>query len=315
MKIAVIGAGGVGGYFGGRLAQHGSDVAFIARGQHLQKIRSDGLTLLSPQGDATIKNIVATDHPGEIGPVDVVIVAVKGWQLQEALAQIKPLMTTGTMVLPLLNGINAPDFLADQLGTNQVLGGLCGIIAHIEKPGVIRHVSIDPFIVLGELDNQLSDRAQQLGNKIESAGIKTTASENIMLDIWKKFLFIAPISGVTSLARASIDRVMSTPQTCALLTAATAEVAALGKAVGMSLTEEHVKGVIATLRKTPAGGTTSMQRDIQGGRPSELETQTGAIVSLARSSNVDTPVNDFIYAALLPQEQAAKVNSPRKQPE
>lgn len=305
MKIAVVGAGGVGGYFGGRLAEHGSQVYFVARGEHLKKMRSDGLKILSPKGDAHITSINATDNVGEIGQVDVVIVAVKGWQLPEVMPHIAKLLSPDTLVLPLLNGIDAPDQLGDAVGNSHVLGGLCGIIAHLDGPGVIRHVSIDPFVTLGELDGAVSDRAVKLSGLLENAGVISTVSENIMLSMWQKFLFIAPISGVTSVARVPIDSVLGVSETKSMLEAATLEVAMVGRAAGLSITDKHVNGISKALAKTAAGGTTSMQRDFQSGRPTELETQTGTIVKLGRKYGVDVPVNEYIYAALLPQQLAA----------
>lgn len=176
MKIVVVGAGGVGGYFGGRLAEHGNQVYFVARGEHLQKIRSDGLKILSPQGDAHIESVNATDNVNDIGKADVVIVTVKGWQLQEALPIITELIAQDTIILPLLNGIDAPEQLGDAFGSSHVLGGLCGIIAHLDGPGVIRHVSIDPFITLGELDGSITDRVANLGKVLENTGVKMKVS-------------------------------------------------------------------------------------------------------------------------------------------
>ncbi len=302
MRIVIFGAGGVGGYFGGLLAKRGHSVTLIARGEHLRSIQSGGLHVISPAGNFHIHRINATDNPVSIGYVDAVIVAVKGWQLKEAAEQIRPMLGPESMVLPLLNGVDAPALLAAELGADRVLGGLCGIMSLIDSPGVIRHVDYDPFITLGEPNGKLTARAKELASVLSDADINTTLSDNITRAMWNKFLYIAPTSGVTSVARVPIDVVRDVPETRALLEAAVREVIAVGSAVGQSFVEEDFDRVMEIVDSTPVGGTTSMQRDIQKGNRAEVETQTGTVVRYAQRTGIAVPVNQSIYAALLPQQ-------------
>ncbi|MBX2823354.1 MAG: 2-dehydropantoate 2-reductase [Gammaproteobacteria bacterium] len=305
MTIAVLGVGGVGGYFGGRLAQAGEKVAFIARGEHLAAIRAEGLRIVSPKGDAHLVSVQATDDPASIGPVDTVIVAVKAWQLPEAVSQLKPLLTEHTTVLPLLNGIEAPEIIGEAIGKSHVLGGLCGIVAYIEAPGLIRHLGITPYIHLGELDNSSSSRVDTLTHAFEKAGVTCRAPDDIQLAMWKKFLFIASVSGVTAVARATLGEVRALPETRQLIRLAMDEIVAVGQSEGVDLTVADIDKTLELLDASPADGTTSLQRDVQGGRRSELHSQTGAVVRLAKKQGIAVPVNEFLFSALLPQEVKA----------
>jgi 2-dehydropantoate 2-reductase len=306
MKIAILGAGGVGGYFGARLAESGQDVTFVARGAHLDAMRSNGLRVLSPKGDAHLENVNATDDPAGVGTVEVIIVAVKAWQLDDAIASMKPMVGTETVVLPLLNGVEAPSRLATAFGRERVLGGLCGILAHIERPGVIRHAGPEPRIVLGELDNKRSVRIERLLRALLDAGVHTEVPPDIDAALWRKFMFIAPASGVGAVTRAPYGVMLDVPEVRDLLTRAVRETLAVGQATGIALNGADVDAVLGLFAIVPADGLTSMQRDIQNGRPSELDAQTGAIVRLAAKCGTAAPVNEMIYRALLPQELRAR---------
>lgn len=304
MKIAVIGAGGVGGYFGGLLAKHSHDVHLIARGENLKAIQKSGLYVSSPNGDFHVTNIHATDKPSDIGIADTVIVAVKGWQLEEVTPIVAALTGTDTLVLPLLNGVEATDTLNKHLTTGTMLNGLCGIIAKIDVPGRIHHIAIDPFVKFGATDKPVD--LKQLATVFNESGVDAEIPDDIKRAIWMKFLFIAPLSGVTSITRATMDVVRTLPETRGMLTDAITEALFVGQAQGINLTKNDIDATLTMIDNTPAGGTTSMQRDIQAGMPSELDTQTGAIVRLGTQSNTATPVNAFIYNALLPQENSAR---------
>jgi 2-dehydropantoate 2-reductase len=307
MKIAIFGTGGVGGYFGGRLAQAGEDVTFIARGAHLQAIRQNGLQVESILGDFSIQPANATDNPAGIGPVDLVIVAVKAWQIPEAAASMKPLLGPETMVLPLENGISAPEELAAVLGREHVLGGLCRISALIGAPGIIRHVSIQPAVVFGELDNRPSERVERLRQVFASCqGVNVQVPADIQAALWQKFIFIVAVSSVGAATRQPMGGYRVVPETRRLLQGALEEVAALARAKGVMLKEDIVPRTLANIDATQADTYASMQNDIMNGRPSELECQTGEVVRLGKALGIPTPVHDFLYAILLPMELKAR---------
>lgn len=310
MKIAVFGAGGVGGYFGARLQEHsaqqGCDVSFIARGDHLRALQKQGLKVVSPQGDVNLPKVKAVSNPAEIGPVDVVLVAVKAWQLEAMCADIKPLLGPDTVVLPLLNGVDAPGILAAHLPTEAVLGGLCGIVAFLDGPGCIKHVGIEPIIKLGELDNQKTGRVARLVDACKKSNFNVVVPDDIQLALWTKFIFISPLSGVGSVTRATLGTLRETSSTLNMVRQAVEETIAVGQAHGVALQDTDIEKTLELLDKSPADGTTSMQRDIAAGRPSELEFQTGAVVRLGREVGVSTPVNEFLYHCLGPQEKLAR---------
>ena len=307
MRIAVFGTGGVGGYFGGRLAEAGEDVSFIARGRHLAAIRDGGLIVDSTLGDFTIRPARATDDPMEVGTVDAVLVAVKAWQLPEAAAAMGPLIGEGTAVVPLLNGVEAPDVLVEALGPDPVLGGVSRIFSHIVAPGRIAHTGFEPSIEFGELDGRPSERAQRLAEAFGRArGLTATISPDVVAAMWAKLSFIAPASAVGAVTRASYGGLRRVPEARDLVRRVAAEVRAVAGARGVSLPEDLPDRVVAVMDALPADEVTSMQRDVLDGRPSELDAQVGAIVRLGREAGVPTPVAEVLYAALLPQERAAR---------
>jgi 2-dehydropantoate 2-reductase len=306
MKIAVMGTGGVGGYFGGRLAQAGHDLTFIARGAHLDALRANGLRVDSTAGDFTVSPVRATSDPADVGAVDAVIVAVKSWQLPAAAAALRPLIGEDTVVLPLLNGVEAADVLAEALGPGRTLGGLCRILAAIEAPGHIRHAGMEPSVVLGELDGSTSERARRLHAAFVDAGVRATLADDVQAAIWEKFMLIATWSGIGAVTRAPVGVWRALPGTRALAEAALGEVRMLAHARGVALPDATVHRTLEFIDGVPAGGVASMQRDIMEGRPSELEAQSGAVVRLASEAGVSVPTHAFLYHALLPQERTAR---------
>ncbi|GHC29775.1 2-dehydropantoate 2-reductase [Aidingimonas halophila] len=307
MRFAIYGTGGVGGYFGGRLAEAGEDVTFIARGKHLKAIQDEGLFISSPNGDIHLTETRATDDPTAIGEVDCVIVAVKAWQVIDAARAMRPLIGARTMVLPLENGVEAADQLAAELGDNHVLGGLCGIVAYREAPGHIRHAGVDPFIRLAERDNRASERTQNLRTVLSRAtGINAEIPDDIQVAIWSKFLFICAMSGVGAITRAPIGETRSLDETRRLFIAVMEEICDVARASGVDMPDDAIERAMNFIEALPESSTASMQRDIMAGRPSELESQNGAVVRLGQKCGVDTPVNAVIHAALLPQERQAR---------
>jgi 2-dehydropantoate 2-reductase len=308
MRIAVFGTGGVGGYFGGKLAQAGEDVVFIARGEHLNAIRRNGLRVDSLLGDFSVQPASATDSPAEAGVVDVVLVATKAWQVAEAAEAMQPLIGPRTAVVPLGNGIEHLDQLEKAVGREHLLGGLTRISAFITGPGHIRHAGIQPYIAFGELDHRPSERAAALHDAFARIPeIKAELPADIHLAMWEKFVFIAAVSGVGAVTRQPMGGYRSVPETRAMLSAALEEVVAVGRAQGVALAPDTAQRILATNIDSAAPGViASMQKDILEGRPSELEAQTGAVIRLGRAGGVPTPTHAFLYASLLPMELKAR---------
>jgi len=311
MRIAVFGAGGVGGYFGGRLAQARHAVVFIARGAHLEAIRSKGLHVESIAGDFVVQPSEATDAPESVGHVDAVLVCVKAWQVPAAASAMRPLVGPATFVVPLENGVEAADQLSEVLGRERVLGGLCRIMSRVTAPGRIGHAGIDPRLEFGERDGHKSDRVANLVAAFEkSAGVSVGTPQDIEAAIWEKFLFIAPFSGVGAVARVPAGVLRSVPETREMLKGAMEEVFGLARARRIAIRKDAVAQTLAFVDALPEASTSSMQRDILEGRPSELEYQNGAVVRLARAAGLSVPVNESIYKSLLPQELRARASHP-----
>lgn len=306
MRIAIIGAGAVGGYFGARLAEAGEDVAFIARGATLAALAEGGLHLESPLGDLHLPEVRATDDPASIGPVDAVVVGVKSWQVAEAARTMRPLVGGGTCVLPLQNGVEAPERLAAVLGAEPVLGGVCKILSRAVAPGRIRHLAAQPWVALGELDGRRSERVERLRRTLEGARVKAEVPPDVRVALWEKFLFIASIGGLGAVTRAPAGVLRTLPETREMLAQAMREVAAVATARGVELPAGAVDDALAFVDRLPEDATASMQQDIVDGRPSELDDQNGAVVRLGREAGVATPLHHFLYSCLLPSEQRAR---------
>jgi 2-dehydropantoate 2-reductase len=306
MRIAIFGTGGVGGYFGGRLAQAGEDVTFIARGEHLRAIQTRGLRVESLGGDFTIDPAKATDDVNEVGAVDLVVLGVKAWQVPEAARAMKPMVGPKTTVLPLQNGVDAVGQLTAELGTDHVIGGLCKIVSFVVGPGHIRHAGFAPLVVIGEVDNCHSDRVVAIEKVFDVAGIETMIAADIHTALWMKFLFIASFSGVGAIANAPAGILRSNPELRAQMLQAMNEIYALAHARGIKLLPNSIETVMAGINALPEDATSSMQRDIAAGKPSELESQSGAVVRMARESGVQVPTHELIYAKLRPLEEKAR---------
>ncbi len=298
MRITVFGTGGVGGYFGGRLARAGEDVTFIARGEHLRAIKENGLKVDSTDGDFVINPARATEDVSEVGETDLVILGVKAWQVPEAARAIKPVVRSKTTVLPLQNGVEAVQQLVDELGRENVIGGLCRIVSFVVGPGHIRHAGFKPSIIIGELDNRRTDRITKIEEVFKRAGLEITIAADIQVALWTKFLFIASFSGVGAMANAPAGFVRSDPKWRILILKAMEEIYALAHARGIKLPPDSIDKVMASVDALPEDATSSMQRDIAGGKPSELESQNGAVVRMARDSRIDVPTHTLIYEAL-----------------
>ena len=306
MRIAVMGSGGVGGYYGGLLARAGYDVFFIARGAHLAALRTDGLQVQSVHGDFAIAPVQATNEPMEVGAVDLVMVCVKAPDTDQAAVAIQPLMGTGTTVVSLQNGVDAAERIGAVVGMEHVVGSTTWISSFIEAPGVIRQVSQFRRIVVGELDGRITPRVETLVDVLGSAGATAELTDNILKVMWTKFIFIAGISGVGSLTRLEIGDYRDVLETRALLASLMRDVEAVGRASGVALDVDVVEQALAVLDNAAPNIRPSMQRDVEAGRRSELEAMIGVIGRKGREMGIPTPTADMIYAALLPAELKAQ---------
>lgn len=311
MKIAVIGVGAVGGYFGGRLAQAGHEVVFLARGETLDALRTQGLRVKSIAGDFEIRHPNAAGDPNQIGPVDVILVAVKAPQVSQAARALTPLLGPETTVIPLQNGLEAPRLLAEALGPEPVLGGLCKIFASRTGPATIEHIGLEPTIEFGELSRDKTERVERIRAAFQSAsGMTTVTPDDIEAALWQKLLHVEPLGAVGAVARQPAGVLRVVPETRRLLQAAMEEVVAVGLKRGVALDPALPEQAIRRVDQLPADATASMHRDIVAGRPSEFEFQVGTVVRYARESGVPVPVHSTIYAALRPGEMRARGELP-----
>jgi 2-dehydropantoate 2-reductase len=306
MRVVIFGTGGVGGYFGARLASVGEDVVFIARGEHLTAIRTRGLRVDSVMGDILIQPAEATDDPLEVGTVDAVLLGVKTWQVPDTGEAIRPLIGPGTFVVPLQNGVEAPFELQAKLGADYVVGGLCGAFSFIEGPGHIRHIGGATFIKFGELDNSISERVKRLRQAFIRADVSVEIPEDIHVALWQKFLFVVPFGGIGAVTRAPIGVLMNVPETRKLMEQGMREIYEVARVRNIDLPDGIVDKSMAFLDTVTDSGTSSLQRDIIAGKPSELDAWTGAVVRLGKEAGVDTPLHAFLYHSLLPMELRAR---------
>lgn len=306
MHIAVFGSGSVGGYFGGRLARSGEDVVFIARGDHLKAMLTDGLQVDSINGNFVVKPVNATDDPSKAGIADLVLVGVKAWQVAGAAEAIRPMIGSETIVLPLQNGLEAPAHLSEVLGSQHVLGGLCGLFCYVAGPGHIVHAGSDPFVKFGELDNQRSRRVEKLLDVFTAAGINTEIPEDIQVAMWLKFMLITVWSGMGAITRSPAGIWRSQPETRRMAECGLQEIVDVAEARGISLPQKAIETTMSVYDGLVPESTASLQRDVMEGRPSELEAQIGAVVRFGREAGVATPQHKFIYDCLLPMELKAR---------
>lgn len=311
MKILIAGSGGVGGYYGGLLAQSGNEVIFLARGEHLKALRERGLQVKSVHGDFTVFPARATDIPSEAGVVDLILFCTKTYDTEPVAASLRPCVGPETAIISLQNGVDAAERIGAVLGMEHMLGGATWISSAVDAPGVIRQFSQFRRIVFGELDGRITPRAQAIYQTLSASGATVELSENILSVLWTKFVFIAAISGVSSLTRLEIGEFRDVPETRALLTALMREIEALARAQNIPLDADVVEKSLAFADAAAPNIKSSMQRDVESGRRTELESMIGVICRKGRQLGVPTPVADFVYAALLPVELKAQKNAGR----
>lgn len=305
MKIAVMGTGGVGGYYGGLLARAGRDVTFIARGSHLRAIRERGLQVKSVFGDFRIEPASATDNPASVGPVDLIVFATKSYHIEEAARAILPMTGPQTVVVPFQNGVDAADRVGAVIGADHVLGGVTYLSAAIEEPGVIGQYSQFRRIIVGELGGGISKRAESVGAVFESTESDVEVVSDIAKAIWTKFVFISAISALGGLTRATTGEYRDVPETRKVLIDALSEVIAVAAARGVVLEPDLLETTLEFVDGAPPAMKPSMQRDVETGRRSELESLIGVVVRLGAALSVPVPVMTLAYAALKPGELKA----------
>ena len=304
MKIAVMGSGGIGGYFGGLLVRAGEDVTFIARGAHLEAIQMNGLQVRSAAGDFHVR-AKATDDPAAVGPVDLILFCVKGYDTDAAGSQIRSMVGRQTVVLCLLNGVDNEERLAAVLGKEHVLAGVVHILSTISAPGVISQTAGPRSLKFGEEDGRVTPRAERILAVLKGAGIQAELSTRIQVDLWEKFLFICAQGGVTALARLSIGEILGCAETAALYRDVMEEVAAVGRAKGVPLSADAVDRAMAFARGLQPGMRSSLAYDLSQGNRLEVETLAGSVVRYGREAGVPTPLNFAIYACLKPHHEKA----------
>jgi 2-dehydropantoate 2-reductase len=305
MRIAVMGTGGVGGYFGARLAHAGNDVVFVARGAHLAAMREQGLRIESAGGGVVLPKVDATDNPASIAPVDIVMFCVKLWDVERAAAQIAPLVAQGGAVIPFQNGIDSTDILTRELGAAHVLGGVAYIAATIRSPGVIGHVGSMARLRVGAFDGAesnglLGTRAKAFVEACQAAGVEAELVPDIRRALWEKFVFLNALSGLTCLARQPLGCIRTDPDLRATFGASMHETIAVAAAKGVSFTGDFIARQLRALDGLPAEMRASMLNDLVAGHRLEAPWLCGRVAQLAMHAGIDAPVNATIYAALKP---------------
>lgn len=306
MRVAVMGTGGVGGYFGARLAEGGHDVSFIARGRQLEALRANGLRVQSPRGDIHLPAVVATDDPATLDPVDVVLFGVKLWDTETAAVQVKPLLDEETAVVSLQNGVLKDDVLRRELGATHVLGGVCYLSAVIAEPGVIRHSGSLQKIVFGEYDGSVTPRVSALRDACVHSGIDVEVAGEIERTIWEKFVFLVGLSGTTCLTRTPIGPIRDDPRSRSFLHDVMDEVVQVARAQGVPLPADYAADRLAFVDTLPAAMTSSMHQDLERGSKLEVAWLSGDVVARGAGAGVGTPANRAVADLLAVHADGAR---------
>ncbi|MDP6707347.1 MAG: 2-dehydropantoate 2-reductase [Alphaproteobacteria bacterium] len=299
MRIAVMGAGAIGGYIGARLASAGHEVAFVARGAHLAAIRQDGLKVTSPVGDLHIAPATATDEVSEIGAVDAVLFAVKLYDVEAAVESIRPLVGPETLVICLQNGVEAIDIVGAAYGPERVAGGVVLINAEIAAPGVVQHNSMNG-LTLGELGGGPSPRLDALAAELDGTGVETRVSDDIRLELWRKFLGLAPMSSISAMTRLPLERIRNQPETWALAEMAMREVVAVANGQGIGLDDGDVRDSLAFVQGMKESWKASLTVDLERGRRLEVDWLAGTVCRLGAATGVETPFHRVAWGVLKP---------------
>jgi 2-dehydropantoate 2-reductase len=300
MRVAVMGSGGVGGYFGAHLARGGAEVAFVARGAHLAAMREHGLAVTGP--DAFQLRVTATDDPATIGVVDLVLFAVKLWDTEPAIAQVKPVVGPDTVVISFQNGVLKDEMLAKAFGPERIMGGVCYVATSIAKPGVIARVGPLERLVFGEFDGKATPRAMRFLDEFRAGGVNAELAPDIRREIWEKFVFLVALSGTTTTMRSTVGPIRENPQTRQFFLDLMREVVAVGRAQGVDLPEDYAEQRLALVDRVAPDMTSSMHHDLERGNRLEVRWLAGAVVELGRARNVATPLNRAVADILALRE-------------
>ncbi len=303
MKVGIVGAGGVGGYYGGRLAQAGSEVGLVARGEHLAAIRERGLRVRSPEEDFVV-GATASDDPAEIGSCDAVLFCVKSYDTESAAALLGPLLRPGTAVVSLQNGVDNEEKIAARIGAEHVLGGASFILASIVEPGTVEKAGTLARVVFGELDGSRSERAERLLAEFRAAGIDADLTGDIRRVLWDKYAFLCPLAGLTAVTRLPIDELLRVPETRELFRQMVREVALVARAEGVDLGNDIADRKTAFAETLEPGGFSSLHHDLVTGRRLELDALHGELVRRASLHSISVPVTAIVYALLRPWQLA-----------
>jgi 2-dehydropantoate 2-reductase len=306
MKISIIGTGAVGGYFGGKLANTGCDVTFLARGEHLKQIKTNGLTIKSILGDFHIGSAKATDKIKDIEISDLIILGVKACQIKDIAAELKSLVNESSTILPLQNGVLTIEELKENINGNNIIGGLCRIMSKIESPGVINHFGVTPTIIFGEVDNSKTDRIKNIKNLFDSAGIDSKISDDIQSELWKKFIGICT-SGLLAVTKTTYGELRELKETRQMMIELLTEVYQLSQKIGIQIESNFIEKTVSFIDTFPPDSTSSLTRDVWEGKPSEIDYQNGTVVKLGKRYGIDTPINRFVYNCILPMEKKARL--------
>ena len=300
MRMAVMAAGAVGGYFGARMAAAGHDVAFIARGAHRDAIRRDGLKIESALGDLHLKDVNVADDPKQVGPVDVALFAVKLWDTESAAAQARPLVGARTRVITLQNGVDSVERLAPILGDEATIGGATYVVTNIARPGVIRHTGTVARIRCGRLDGRSDGVLAACVNEMKSAGIDITLADHMLVDIWKKFVMLSGTSGITASTRQPLGVIRDDEDMRAFFFKLMDETMAVGRAAGVALPADYAAELERAVTGFPPNMKASMANDLDAGNRLELDWLAGKVVALGRKLGVAAPAQEAVYAILKP---------------
>ncbi|MFW9834324.1 MAG: ketopantoate reductase family protein [Candidatus Thorarchaeota archaeon] len=296
MRIAIMGSGGVGGYFGGRLAKAGEEVVLIARGQHLQAIAKNGLQIKSPKGDFLVKPAVTSD-PSELDPVDLVLFCVKGYDTTRAAELIRPIVSKETTVISIQNGVEKEEILGRIIGDEHLMGGLCTLSAYIEAPGIVKHLALER-IAFGELDGSVSDRGKRILKVFDKAGVNASLSKNILAEEWEKFSFICALTGLCCITRLPVGPILQFEPTEKLYSDVMTEIIEIARWKDISMEDDVHKKLMTFSHGLDPEIRPSTYRDLINGKRIEIETMNGSVVRLGRLAKIPTPTNDFIYSCL-----------------
>jgi 2-dehydropantoate 2-reductase len=299
LRIAIMGSGGVGGYFGARLQKGGADVVFIARGAHLAAMRADGLTVESPHDPIRLPKVNATDDPSEIGTVDIVLFAVKLWDTESAARSLKPIVGPDTGIISLQNGVQKDNVLRGIFGADAVMGGAAYMATTIGRPGIIVQTGAMQRMVFGEYDGRRSKRAQALLDAAQAGGINAEISDDIRRALWEKYVFLVALSGATTSMRVPLGPIRRNPRTRQFTLDLMREAVAVGRAQGVALPEDFVAQRIAFLEGLPDDMTSSMHHDLQRGQRLEVAWLSGGVAEMGAALGMPTPANRAVYDILV----------------